>query len=117
MKLENNEEYAMLMGLTPQELRDSLKDTGLPPIIRGRVSNFHDISHLTEEVYQYKTDKNGRIFIPKDKADDAKRIYNLLKKIDSEVDWDIDSKNTLTPEELRSKSAPRSPVVKPKVSK
>lgn len=111
-----NAEYREMAALNPVELREATKDTGLPPHIRSRVANYHDLSHMTPDVVKYETDENGLIWIPKDCPEDAKRIMNSLRKTDKEVDWNPMGLK-MTDEELLQKEAPRSTVPQPKAFK
>ena len=101
LNLLNNPEYRELASMNPRDHAQLQVDGGAPINIRMNVKNYHDMVHMTEEVFQYKTEK-GLIWIPKDKLDDARRIFNTLKGIDKDVSWELTGLS-LSDEELRQK--------------
>jgi hypothetical protein len=111
VELLKNQEYKDMASMNPPQLREATKDTGLPPQVRARASNFHDMLHMTPEVFQYRTEE-GRIWIPESNVDDARRIYKALKKLDKEIDWD-ENGLSLSEEELNAAESPKSPVPQP----
>ena len=120
LNLLANADYREMASLHPKDHAQLQVDGGAPINIRMNVKNYHDMVHMTPEVFQYqvekRTDSNGKeistglIWIPKDKIDDARRIFNLLKKMDKDVSWELTGLS-LSEEELKQKpSEQASPV-------
>jgi hypothetical protein len=115
LNLIANEEYAELVGYQQNgKLREKTNGSPIDYALRGRASNFHDMSHMTPEVFQNKTDENGFIWI-KDR-EDAKRVMKNLLKLDPEVEF-FPMGKTMTKEELLSPSPAQSHVPQPVIKK
>lgn len=106
-----NDEYRELATMNPRDHAQLQVDGGAPINVRMNAKNYHDMVHMTPEVFQYQTEKRvdpktgkevptGLIWIPKEKVDDARRIFNLLKGIDKDVSWELTGLS-LSEEELR----------------
>jgi hypothetical protein len=121
--LSANEDYAELLGLQKEgKLKNATADSPVDPRLRSRAAYFHDMVHMTPEVYKYQTEKDedgnltGLIWIPKENREDAKAVFNALRKLDKGVEFSSMGK-VLSEEELREPEAPRSPIMQPTLNK
>lgn len=88
MDLAANPEYAQMLEFTKKGILAKEKaETAVPPHLRGKATSFHSMEHMTEEVIVYKTDVDGFVWVPKEKPEDAMKVYKSLKHIDPDVSF------------------------------
>jgi hypothetical protein len=78
---ELNADYAELKA--KEKIRSLATDplvtsAGIPQRVARLAANLHEMSHMTKEVFEYETEADGRLWIPKDKKEDAIRVFKML---------------------------------------